>query len=226
MGSTIDTCASNLMMRDEKMRKLVDDNDETITPFLDRALGFYRKYGISTILVSGGSGNYFQISNTVIQMINYEPYDVTEKASLIARESEQTTATIPDLPEMANRQRYPVPASVNTLNDYNKRSIYAKEIHRINFGSEVIDLTDVEQISELSQTKAIMIALEFIIPYINGNRNVIEIYKLIEKQLNDGGLDRLSDKTNGNLAEFRVLEFACALNRLRSLNIGTVHFFN
>ena len=47
----------------------------------------YIDYGVSTILVMGGSGDYFDVADQVIAMDNFEPYNVTEKAQKIAQEN-------------------------------------------------------------------------------------------------------------------------------------------
>ena len=62
------------------MQKVVSPDKEPITPFLSRAVDLYEKAGISTILVAGSSGAFFHIADTVIQMDQYEPVDITEKA--------------------------------------------------------------------------------------------------------------------------------------------------
>lgn len=75
-----DTSATNFMVRDAFMQKVVSPDKEPITPFLSRAEDLYEKAGISTILVAGSSGAFFHIADTVIQMDQYEPVDITEKA--------------------------------------------------------------------------------------------------------------------------------------------------
>ena len=167
-------------------------------------------------------GDYFDISDRIIQMIKYVPFDVTEKAREIAdaspvkRESEEMGFTIKPT------SRIPLPGSIDPYNQYNKKSVYAKEIKRIIFGKTVIDLIDVEQLFELSQTKAIMHALQYIIRYIDGKRTLREILDILMEELNKKGIDILSDKTSGNRAEFRMLELACALNRMRTLKMEQV----
>jgi len=80
-------------------------------------------------------------------------------------------------------------------------------------------LIDVEQLLELSQTKAIMHALQYIIRYIDGKRTLREILDILMEDLDKKGLDILSEKTSGNLAEFRPLELACTINRMRTLKM-------
>ncbi|NES82922.1 MAG: ABC-ATPase domain-containing protein, partial [Moorea sp. SIO2B7] len=79
-----DTAATNFMIRDRRMQELIAKDKEPITPFIDKVQQLYTEYGVSTILVMGGSGDYFDVADTVIAMDNFQPQDVTEKAQLIA----------------------------------------------------------------------------------------------------------------------------------------------
>ena len=63
-----DTSATNFMIRDELMQRVIHRDMEPITPFLDRIRELYDGYGISTILVAGSSGAYFHIADHIIQM--------------------------------------------------------------------------------------------------------------------------------------------------------------
>ncbi len=70
-----DTSAANFMLRDENMRKLVQN--EPIIPFTDRIVELKKK-GISTILVIGGSSEYLKYADTIILMDNYIPIEKTQ----------------------------------------------------------------------------------------------------------------------------------------------------
>jgi len=61
-----DTSATNFMVRDERMQELVAKEKEPITPFVDKVQKLYRDLKVSTILVMGGSGDYFDVADTVI----------------------------------------------------------------------------------------------------------------------------------------------------------------
>lgn len=74
-----DTSATNFLIRDERMRRLVAAGDEPITPFVDRVRQLADE-GISTILVLGGSGDYLSVADTVVQMKEFRALDVTERA--------------------------------------------------------------------------------------------------------------------------------------------------
>ncbi len=54
-----DTSATNFMIRDELMQRVIWRDMEPITPFIDRVRELYAQYGVSTIIVAGSSGAYF-----------------------------------------------------------------------------------------------------------------------------------------------------------------------
>ena len=82
MGSSVflideDTSATNFMIRDELMQRVVQRDVEPIIPFIDRVRELYESYGISTILVAGSCGSYFHKADTILQMNRYEPMEIT-----------------------------------------------------------------------------------------------------------------------------------------------------
>lgn len=80
-----DTSASNFMMRDELMERVVAEGKEPIVPFIRRVRALYRQMGISTILVAGSCGAFFHVADTIIQMDGYEPYEITDQAKEAAK---------------------------------------------------------------------------------------------------------------------------------------------
>lgn len=83
-----DTSATNFMLRDDLMQRIVSRDKEPITPFIERARDLYEQAGISTVLVAGSSGAYFFIADTVLQMDSYRPYDITETVKAACQASE------------------------------------------------------------------------------------------------------------------------------------------
>ena len=73
-----DTSATNFMLRDDLMQRIVSRDKEPITPFIERARDLYKQAGISTVLVAGSSGAYFFIADTIIQMDAYRPFNITD----------------------------------------------------------------------------------------------------------------------------------------------------
>merc|ERR1712187_320491 len=79
-----DTCATNFMIRDEKMKALVSPDKEPITAFVVKVRPLYEELGVSTVLVVGGSGDFFCVADAVVMMDEYAALDVTDKARAIA----------------------------------------------------------------------------------------------------------------------------------------------
>ena len=80
-----DTSATNFMIRDALMQQVVAKKSEPITPFIDRVRALYAQYGLSTVLVVGSSGSYFEKADCVVQMERYEPREITAFAKETAR---------------------------------------------------------------------------------------------------------------------------------------------
>jgi len=214
-----DTCASNFMVRDRKMQELVGRADEPITPYIERVRQLYEQRGVSSVLVLGGVGDYFEVADTVVQMLRYEPLDVTETARKIALDSpEKRRREHPENPSPSGI-RFLDSDSIDPLNKYGKRSVFAAEPYRIHFGATTIDLSDVEQIAELSQTKAIAQAIEYLGKTSDGTVPLKESIDRCLRVVGEKGLDGLSPKISGHFAQFRDIELASALNRLRSARI-------
>lgn len=224
IGATVllmdeDTCATNFMIRDHKMQQLVHKEDEPITTFIDRVKQLYSEKHVSTILVLGGSGDYFDVADQVIQMVRYQPMDVSQKAHEISRMSlHKRTEEGEDYP-FSIKDRIPLRESIDPRNEYGKKGIYTSEVHRLTFGGSIIDLTDLEQLVELSQTKAIGYALDYARRYMDGKHTLKEIIAKVMKDIEENGLDILSDRISGNFAWFRGLELAFAIDRLRGVDM-------
>jgi predicted ABC-class ATPase len=214
-----DTCATNFMIRDSKMQQLVNKEDEPITTFIDKVKQVYMRKNISTVLVLGGVGDYFDVSDHVIQMMNYRPLDVTSKAHNIADMFPAKRKVEDEAFPSHIRERIPMAESIDPLNEYGKFGVYAKEVYRLNFGKQVIDLTDVEQLIELSQTKALGYAVEYAKKYIDRKTTLREVVHRVIADIDENGIDVMSKKISGHFAWFRGLELAFTINRLRGLEV-------
>ncbi len=218
-----DTSATNFMIRDMRMQKLVAKDKEPITPFIDKVRQLYNDLGVSTILVIGGSGDYFDIADTVIMMDEYKAREVSKEAQLIA--GEYKTHRLKEGGENFGRvlQRKPQPQSLNPRKG-KKVKIKSRADEAIQFGTENINLHNVEQIVHPSQTRAIGDLIFYALreKIIDGKKPLKEILEIIEKELEEKGLEIASPFSNqpqGNYARPRALEIAAALNRLRTLRV-------
>ena len=152
-------------------------------------------------------------------MINYKPFDVTSKAHKIANMFPAKRKVEDETYPFNIHERIPVSDSIVPLNEHGKFRIYAKEVHRLNFGKHVIDLTDLEQLMELSQTKALGYALEYSKKYMDNQTTLRDVVNRVIKDIDENGIDVISDKISGHFAWFRGLELAFTLNRLRGFDV-------
>ncbi|MFQ5655267.1 MAG: ABC-ATPase domain-containing protein [Planctomycetota bacterium] len=215
-----DTSATNFMIRDARMQALIAGELEPITPFIDRARHLGREVGVSTVIVVGGAGDYFDVADTVIAMRNYEPEAVTAEARRIAEElpSRRRQECRPWAEPLA---RIPLPDSLDPSRGRRDVSIKARREDRVLFGTEEVELSAVEQIVETAQTRAMAEALVWARgPAIDGRRTIREALEAVMEHIDTAGLEGLGHGApGGELAEFRIHELAAFLNRVRSLRV-------
>ena len=124
--------------------------------------------------------------------------------------------------EIQLKARIPVSESVDPMSEQRKWRLYTTEVNTLHFGRNKIDLTDLEQLIELSQTKAIGFSMLYARKYMNGKRTLKEVIDLVMTDLEENGLDILSEKVSGHYAQFRSFELAFALNRMRSFSVNQI----
>ena len=211
-----DTSATNFMIRDDIMQQLVVKEKEPITPFIDVAKSLYKRLGISTILVAGSCGDFFDIADLVIQMDCYEPYEVTTKAKELSRGK---ISLRDDLDIYIDFGRVLVKGSISE----GPKGIKIKNLGKdgLSINKENIDLKSVEQIVDGEQINTIGMTIKFIEDKYSGKDLTVErIVDEIEKDLTKSliGIDNIKGG-NGSLAMPRKQEILCAINRLRTLKI-------
>ena len=215
-----DTTATNFMIRDHRMQQLISKDKEPITPFIDKIQQLYQDYQVSTVLVMGGSGDYFDMANTVIAMENFQPYEVTEKAKAIAQEN-RTERSIEGGDQFGTiTSRIPLAKSIDPSRGKKDVNVKVRDEDEVSFGSEEIDLAAVEQLVDQGQLRAIAAAIVYAKKqYVDGKRTLPEILDLIQEDLEKKGLDVITPSPQGDLTYFRRFELAAAINRLRTLAV-------
>ncbi len=215
-----DTSATNFLMRDARVQALIAREHEPITPFIDRARELHREQGVSVVLVVGGSGDYFDVADTVVAMRAYEPFQVTEEARAVAR-ALPTARRAEGRPWTPLRERVPLPASLDPRRGRREGEVKTLGAERVRFGEEEIDLSAVEQLVETAQTRAIARALAWGRGrFLDGRRPVRPALEALLHALGEEGLDAVDERIVGEYAEFRLFELAAALGRLRSLEVS------
>lgn len=212
-----DTCATNFMVRDERMQRIVSAEEEPITPFSGRMRALFTQAGVSTILVAGSSGAFFGEADTVIQMDRYEPKDVTVRVRELAPAAgrEKTVLRMPDA-----RNRCPRPG--RDFEEYKGR-VKHKNLGKEGFviGRGETDLRLVEQLVDGEQSECL--AETFVLmaqSRMNGHNSVASLVGDWERSFEREGFglyEKAGSSVSGNMAKPRKEELAAALNRCRGL---------
>lgn len=212
-----DSCAANLMIRDARMQKLVARDDEPITAYVDRVRELYDELGVSTVLIMGGSGDYFDVANRVIHMVAYLPEDVTGDAAIVATDLPTFRSAEAATPLAPPRERHPLPDGLVEQNEYGYWRIYASRTDRLIYGSTEVDLGGIDQLVEPSQTKAIGLAMEYAKQFMDGNRTLRKVIDRVRADMDRHGLDLLDRRGIGDIIEFRSVDLAAVINRFRGM---------
>eukprot|EP00536_Pseudo-nitzschia_multiseries_P016579 jgi/Psemu1/321049/estExt_fgenesh1_pm.C_11550001 len=214
-----DTCATNFMIRDDKMMQLVAPDKEPITPFVRTVRSLYDDCQVSSILVIGGTGDYFDVADNVLVMDSYKCYDATEKAKAIVASSKEVSA----LPHTASQSVVFRPVKVtrrvngNAFTPNGKVRTVSQD--SISYGETELDLKCLEQLVSKAQTVAISAALQRLPELSTRNESLTNILDEIEKRIDNQGLDTLTPgQCHGGMARPRLFEIAGAINRLRREN--------
>jgi predicted ABC-class ATPase len=220
-----DTSATTFMVRDARMQALVHREHEPITPFLERVRELYEVLGISTVLVMGGCGDYFDVADSVIEMREFRPIESTEEAKKIAalRPTERRVEATAPLAGVA--ERIPLAESFDPSRGRRDVVIDARALDLILYGSDTIDLRSVEQLVDRSQTRAVGHAIHLAAERLmDGRASLAEVLDRIEAFFDEEGLDPLDPfhrpgRHPGSFARPRRFEIAAAINRLRTVRM-------
>lgn len=214
-----DTAATNFMIRDARMRRLMPGDKEPITPYLDRVRQLWDERGVSSILVVGGAGDYFDVADWVIHMDEYRPRDVTARAKEIAVALPQDAPRPPgEWPPPA--ARLPNPRSLDASRGRKAERVRSVKTRVIEFGREEIEVSLLFQLVDPAQCRMIGdVLLECARGLCDGRRSLAEILELIDTRIDHDGLEALTEPGFGDRARARRFEIAAALNRLRSLRL-------
>ncbi len=216
-----DTSATNFMIRDGRMQHLVAKENEPITPFIDQVQEIFKSLGVSTILVLGGSGDYFDIADNVIMIKEYLPHEVTAKAQKVAAMYKNERQSEVKSPIRELKYRVPLRESF-FLSPRGK--VKSRGIQSIIFDREHINLSYVEQLVDESQTRAIAEIFRILgqKEMVDNKISLSELVDHILHKVSEKGIDIISPyygKHPGELALPRKQEICAAINRFRKLRI-------
>lgn len=219
-----DTSATNFMMRDALMRELIPEEKEPITPFLERISEIYAGYGISTILVAGSFGAYFEKADTILQMDSYKAIDITSRAKEIAAAHAEGQKG-PDASAMAGKEEENAwhaagkegaarPVRPLRLSERSKLRVSGKEGFSIERGRT--DLRYVEQIADSEQVTALAYITQQILTRADGKKDLIQLAEETCHRMEKEGFTALySGNAMPQMAMPRKLEICAAASRFR-----------
>ncbi|MCF8035337.1 MAG: ABC-ATPase domain-containing protein [Desulfobacteraceae bacterium] len=214
-----DTSATNFMIRDRRMQQLVAKQGEPITPFIDKVRQLYTEKGVSTVLVMGGSGDYFNVADHVIRMTAYLPEDATDAARDIASRDPAGRQEEGGENFGIIAERIPEAQSISVYRRNRKMKIAGRGLREILLGETDVDLSDLEQIVDPSQTRALAHAVYHATGFMNDGLPLRKVAEKVIADMEKNGLDVLVPHITGDLAEIRSMDIAGAINRIRTLQV-------
>ncbi len=211
-----DTSATNFMIRDELMQRVVHRDVEPITPYIERVRELYESYGISTVLVAGSSGSYFHKADHILQMNRYVPTDITDFAKEEAK-------AFPVLEETSSEMK----PSFQRVFSQNRKLAGSDRIKMktlgmdgISIDRETIDLRYLEQLCDSEQLSMLAQLVKYAeLRVLDGKKNLMQVVDVLMEQMEKDGFAAIVGKnqvTSGLAMPRRQEIFAC-LNRYRKL---------
>ncbi|MCI8465162.1 MAG: ABC-ATPase domain-containing protein [Lachnospiraceae bacterium] len=207
-----DTCATNFMVRDALMQRVIAPDKEPITPFLDRIRPLFSGLGISTILVVGSSGAFFHIADRIIQMDSYRTVDITEEAK-------KEAAHFPSSSSEFDFSGGPAPRtlrfSFKRREDNRSPKIRVQSKDVLTYDRETIDLRYVEQLADEEQTRALGYLLQYLVEHPQSASMAEQLTFLYQKLLTEGLESIVSSDCPPFMALPRLQEVFACVNRCR-----------
>lgn len=217
-----DTSATNFMVRDRLMAQVITPGEEPITPFISRVRGMYEDLGVSSVIVAGSSGAFFHMADTIIQMKEYVPIDITQKAKEAAAYEDRGAEDAEDARKFPpfNRKRCPGPDMA--LRKEDRIKMKAMGTSEISICKENVELRYLEQLKDQEQSMALAYLLKYAqLKMMDGRKDLRQIGDLLEEQLDGSGLESLFERgdVSSQLARPRKQEILACINRYRKLKI-------
>lgn len=211
-----DTCATNLLIRDQRMRALVSSEREPITPLVDRIRALHRERGISTLIVMGGSGDYLDVADQVLIMDSYRLVDATAQARQVCASQPRVDTSLPDFPLPA--RRLPQRPEAKRRGPSRTRALGTQ---RLVLDRHEVDVADVSGLVDEGQALAVAWALRALLErHFDGRTSLPQALAQVAKRLDDVGLDALGEAHPAFLVRPRLVDVGAAVNRLRSLQVN------
>jgi len=206
-----DTSATNLLVRDARMAKLIPSDQEPITPFVSRVRALYAEWGVSTVMVVGGIGDYLGAADTVIAMADWSAREITAQAKALVPPPEPAKGPL-ERPEGRVFQQ-------GTLRWVDR--VRAASRRTVSLEKQEIDLTGVACVLDGAHARSLGLALRLmgLEGWFDGTTPLDRLLDRLEVRLGEEGVEALTPFAHpeGDLIYPRRQEVAAALSRCRQL---------
>ena len=225
-----DTSATNFMVRDEFMQKVIRKEKEPITPFIERVRALYEKEGVSTIMVAGSSGAFFHVADLVLKMDCYHTLDITEEVKKLCREYPAPAIQAAPFVKPNFERVMPVFAEkkLSDKSSGNRRRSGADSRHEhmkiktngldsLSLNRETVDVRYLEQLSDTEQTTALAYLLRYGLEQVlDGKKTVRQaVCQIYDALVKNGWSSLCGSYVPCGLAKPRIQELYACLNRFR-----------
>lgn len=213
-----DTSAANFMLRDARMQRLVAQEREPITPFIDRVRELYERFSVSSVLVIGGAGDYLDVADVVLLLDEYVPQDATAEAREVTRALPAARVAEVEAPLHLPRPRAPQPLPLGARLE----RLEAKSRTVLQYGDEYVDLSALEQLTDESQARAVAALLRYgLLHVVDGQMPLAQVVRRLVAEVHTAGFAAISPFAgcSGFYALPRAIEVGLAWNRVRGLAI-------
>ncbi|MDE6816061.1 MAG: ABC-ATPase domain-containing protein [Lachnospiraceae bacterium] len=233
-----DTSATNFMVRDELMQRVISRDKEPITPFIERLRDLYEKAGISTIMVAGSSGAFFYTADHILLMDCYRAVDITQRVKSLCGEFPAPRLKAPEFTLPSFNRVFPVSARRTAADEsaggkgggerhrngrqdrggrHERKKIKTFGMESFSLDKENVNVHYLEQLADQEQTAALAYLLRFGLEQaLDGRRNVRQAVQFMYDALEKKGWEALcSSYVPCGLAKPRIQELFASLNRYR-----------
>lgn len=218
-----DTCATNFMVRDQLMQKIVSGNKEPITPFTQQAREMYERLDVSVVMVAGSSGAYFYIADHIIQMDNYRVVDITKHVKNVIEKEEisedkESRISVTELMNPSIKPRILKSEAVEKKHGQIKIKQFGNSGFSI--GKTEVDLKYLEQLTDIEQTTTLGHCLKMLVVEMEKKpQNLDVLVDNLWKKIQLEGFSALFEEKYlpVDLAQVRKIDIYMCVNRYRGL---------
>lgn len=215
-----DTSATNLLLRDQRMRQLIAA--EPITPLLDRVQGIRDQLGVSLIMVMGGSGDYLDLADQVLLLNNYQTWDAgglaqkvcQDFASSRGKEGAERQVPWPQIPIQVRKLSICPPAQTGR-----REKTKASGLDTLLLNREEIDISALAQVVDPGQAEAIAWGIRRLVSAhwakLPEFGELARIWQNLVEQESWSAYQ--AGRYPAFLVQPRPIDLICALNRYRQL---------